>query len=174
VGDQAGAAMSPLSADPDRRRRQLANLRNAPRAPLGNQRALRHGAYASITERELDAKTRAIFDALSADAPVRELDGGLPRYDTFAVRLLAENRVRRDRVSAEELRHGIEDKDGGVRSICEFGLRLDHQALELARELGMTPASRAKLGLDLARTTETLGDYLSSNYGSTINGKEAS
>jgi phage terminase small subunit len=42
----------------------------------------------------------------------------------------------------------------------EYGLRLDAQALDLAKELGMTPASRAKLGLDLARTSRTLEEQV--------------
>ena len=36
----------------------------------------------------------------------------------------------------------------------------DPQDLDLLRELGMTPASRAKLGLQLARTARTLEDEI--------------
>jgi hypothetical protein len=143
----------PASPDPAKRSRQLANLRNAPAAPLGNGRAIRHGAYAAIAEAELEAKTLAIFEALAIDAPVRADDGGLPSHDSLVVRLLAEVMVRRERVRLEELRHGFEAADGKLRGVVEYGLRLDAQALEIAKELGMTPRSRAALGLDLVRAT---------------------
>lgn len=146
--------MPGLSQNPDRRRRQLANLNRGGKHP-GSGRKPTHGAYAAITEAELEAKTRVIFDALAADAPVRASDGGLPAHDTLAVRLLAEVMVRRERVVATTLKQGLEiasgPNKGKLRGVVEYGLRLDNQALDLARELGMTPSSRAKLGLDLVR-----------------------
>lgn len=150
--------MSPTSSDPRKRAAQLANLRNAPSAPVGNRRALRHGAYAQIAAVELEAKAREIFDAISADAPVRAADGGLPAHDTIAVRLLAETLIRRERVRAEELAHGLEiasgPRKGELRGIVQYGLRLDAQVIDLLDRLGMTPAARAKLGLDLARASQ--------------------
>jgi hypothetical protein len=70
--------------------------------------------------------------------------------------LLAETLVRRERVRVEELAHGLENRVGQMRSVVEYRLRLDYQALELCKELGVTPASRARLGLDLARTTQAV------------------
>lgn len=151
----------PLSSDPDARSRQLANLRPGSGAPVGNGRAVRHGAYAAVTEAELSGKVRELVEALGADLPVRERDGGVPAADGLALRLLAENRVRRARVAESELRHGIEAPDGKLRGIVEFGLRLDREARALAVELGMTPRSRAALGLDLVRAqsaSEQLAD----------------
>lgn len=149
--------MSPLSRDPSKRAAQLANL-NPGRGAAGarNQRAVSHGAYARIVAAELEAKTREIFDALSADAPLREADGGLPAADVLVVRMLAEVMVRRERVRLEELRHGFEAPDGKLRGVVEYGLRLDAQALEIAKEMGMTPLARSKLGLDTARTKQIL------------------
>lgn len=153
--------MSPLSRNPERRAVQLANLRaGAGQAGVGNSRSRTHGAYARIAEAELEAQTRDIFDALAVDAPVRDADGGLPAADVLVVRMLAEVLIRRERVRIEELRHGLEAPDGKLRGVVEYGLRLDGQALEYAKELGMTPASRAKLGLDLARTKRTLEDEI--------------
>lgn len=152
--------MPGLSQDPARRHRQLANLKRG--GTIGPGRPPTHGAYAAVTAGELEAKTREIFDALAADAPVRAVDGGLPAHDTLAVRILAEVLVRRERVRVTELRRGLETPDGRLRGVVEYGLRLDGQALELAKELGMTPASRAKLGLDLARAHRTLEDEVAS------------
>jgi len=160
----------PTSRDPEKRAIQLANLNNSPPAPpVGNQRGLRHGAYARLSEVDLDAKTREIFVAISEDAPVRSSDGGLPAHDTIAVRLLAEVLIRRDRVRAEELAHGLEiasgPRKGALRGVVEYGLRLDGQALDLLDRLGMTPAARAKLGLDLARAARTLEDEVAAGPG---------
>jgi hypothetical protein len=156
-----------LSSDPEKRAAQLANLRPGPLGPVGNQHARRHGVYARITEEELDAKTREIFDALSADAPVRDPDGGLPASDALAVRLLAECLVRRERADIEEIRHGVETKDGKLRGVVAYRLRLDQQAIELAIELGLTPKSRVALGLQLAQglsAAERLDKHLRTNH----------
>ena len=40
-----------------------------------------HGAYAEVARERLDAKAGEVFDALRADAPLRDLDGGLPAAD---------------------------------------------------------------------------------------------
>jgi hypothetical protein len=143
-------------------------LRLGTGALVGNGRAVKHGAYARIAERELEEKTREIFTAIAADAPVRDNAGGLPSHDAIVVRMLAELLVRRERVRVEELRHGLETKDGRMRGVVEYGLRIDNQLLDLCREMGLTPASRARLGLDLVRAasaSDQLDEHLRSRYG---------
>ena len=104
------------------RERSLANLkRGGTVAPAGNQRARTHGAYALVAEAELEEKAREVYHALAADAPVRASDGGLPAHDSLAVRMLAEVLVRRERVRVEELRHGIETKDGKLPAWSSMG-----------------------------------------------------
>lgn len=163
----------PLSNNARARGRQLANLKRGGAVSPG--RPATHGAYARIAEAELDEKTRQIFDALVESAPVRAPDGGLPSSDTLIVRMLAEVLIRRERVRVTELKLGLETPDGRIRGVVEYGLRLDAQALELAKEMGMTPASRAKLGLDLARTHRTLEDEIADSAGAwdAIDGTEA-
>lgn len=152
----------PLSSDPNKQARQRANLiPGQGAAKRGNSLTRKHGAYARVTEAELEAKALELFDAIAADAPVRAADGGLPAYDGLVVRLLAEVMVRRERVRVTEEERGLEMPNGRLRGVVEYGLRLDDQALNLAKELGMTPLSRAKLGLDLARTHRTtLEDFI--------------
>ena len=146
--------MSPLSGDEAKRARQLANLRRGGNpAPAENVRALTHGGYARIARAELDAKTREVFEALAADAPLRGPDGELPAADALAVRLLAEALIRLDRVRAHVNDYGILDQESGeVRPVVELEQRLRREAMEGAEALGMTPRSRSRLGLDLART----------------------
>ncbi|HET6999348.1 MAG TPA: hypothetical protein VFI03_12255 [Solirubrobacterales bacterium] len=144
--------MTPLSADPECRQRQLANLkRGANAAPADNQRAISHGAYAAISREALEEKTGAIFDALAGDAPVKEGDGTLPAADAPAIRMLAEALCRLDRIGEYLERRGWQDDAGKPRPVLEYEARLRAHTLDLLKELGMTPASRAKLGLDLVR-----------------------
>jgi hypothetical protein len=151
----------PLSRDPERRQRQLANLRpGGGAAGNGNGRAISHGAYAQVTAERLDAKVRRVLDAVTVDAPVREVDGALPAADGVAVRQLAETLCRLDDIGDYLHRRGWEDESGKPRPVLEYEGRLRSHVLDLLRELGMTPASRAKLGLDLARTHRSLEDEL--------------
>jgi hypothetical protein len=142
----------PLSRDPEARKRSLANLRaGAGSGDGGLQRAIRHGAYAAVSEEDLTGKVRELVEAIGEDLPVREPDGGVPGADAIPLRLLGESLIRRERVRETEVRHGIEAADGKLRGVVEFGLRLDAQIIRLCVELGLTPRSRAALGLDLAR-----------------------
>ncbi len=143
----------PLSGDPDARRRQLANLRPAAGGDGGLARARRHGAYAAVTEAELDDKVRELVEAIGADLPVRDSDGGVPAQDAIPLRMLAETLLRRERVRETEVRHGIETPDGRLRGVVEFGLRLDGQTIKLCEQLGLTPAARLRLGVDLVRAS---------------------
>jgi hypothetical protein len=144
----------PLSGDPVKRAAQLANLRRRPSVTGdgGLQRATKHGVYAVIAERELSGKVRELYEAIGEDLPVRDAGDGVPAQDAIPLRMLAETLIRRERIRESELRHGVETPDGKLRGIVEFGLRLDNQALRLCIELGLTPRSRAALGLDLIRT----------------------
>ena len=90
----------PLSPEPRKRARQLANLRSAPPAPRGNRRGVEHGGYAEIARDRLEEKQRQVFDALSADAPLRDARDELPRHDAAQVALLGEVLCRLDDVNA--------------------------------------------------------------------------
>lgn len=148
----------PLSRDPEKRARQLANLTARPPAPpAGNRRGAVHGGYSQVMATTLEAKARTIYDALASDAPVRGPDGGLPREDSVPVRLLAEALCRLDSVSEYLARHGWQDERGVPRqAVLNIEERLSSRALGLCIELGMTPRSRAALGLSLARVGQAL------------------
>lgn len=152
----------PLSRDPSARERQLANLRRAPAAPVGNTRALRHGGYAQVARERLDSKVREVFEAVGEDLPLRNADGGMPRHDAVAVRLLAENLCRVESVSAHLRDYGLFDQDTGEpRPALDLERRLRQEALDLAESLGLTPRSRAKLGLDLVRAAPDMASIMS-------------
>lgn len=158
----------PLSTNPDARKRQLENLRNAPPAPHGNRRHLIHGAYAAVSASRIDAKVREMFEAIAADAPVRADDGGLPAADALPVRMLAEVLCRLDSIADYLARRGWQDEDGQPRSVLDIEHRLRTHAVELMKELGLTPAARAKLGLDVVRglsAAEQLDAHLQGRYG---------
>jgi len=148
--------MSPRqSSDPRKRERQLANLRVGPPAASGNRLALRHGGYAAIVHERLEAKALEVFDALAADAPLRGPTGDLPAADVAQVRLLSEALCRLDTVSADVSAFGLLEqrgkRRGQVRPAVELEGRLRREVADHLDALGMTPKSRARLGLDLQR-----------------------
>ena len=151
----------PLSRDPGARERQLANLRRAPAAPVGNARALRHGGYAAIARDRLEAKQGEVFDALSADAPLRDASGDLPRHDAVQVALLAEVLCRIEDVNAYLAARGYLDGNGNVRPAADLAGRMRREAADYLDALGMTPRSRAKLGLDLVRAAPDMATIMS-------------
>lgn len=133
-----------------------AGRRPAPPAPLGNQRARKHGGWATVAVERLDVKRREVFDALAADAPLRDSEGELPRHDAVAVHELAEALCRLEDVRAHLRDTGWIDQQTGEPRTAVLAVE-DRLAVRVARlldVLGMTPKSRAALGLDLARTVD--------------------
>lgn len=132
----------------------LANLRRGDTiAPVGNTRAMRHGAYSAALVADVTPEVRELMDALGGVAPVRDPDGGLPDADVVAVERAARLLRRYRRIEAWlDLYGELDEKTGDVKPAArlagELGTSLD-RALDA---LGMTPTSRARLGLDLART----------------------
>lgn len=136
----------------------------------GNQRARSHGAYAKLAPERMDAKALEVYEAVSADAPVREADGGLPAADSIAVQAVADTLCRLEDVRAWIEENGIFDnrrKNAGYKEKrgrkAEYRRsadpmravvmedRLQRRLMDQLDALGMTPRSRAKLGLDQAR-----------------------
>ena len=95
-----------------------------------------------------------MFSALSAEAPLRDARGELPRHDAAQVTLLAEVLCRLDSINSYLEARGYLDDKGNVRPAAELAGRMRREASDYLDALGMTPKSRAKLGLDLARTTD--------------------
>ncbi len=154
--------MSPLSSDPERRERQLANLLPAPSTPIqpGEQRALSHGGYAEVAAARLDAKAQTIYDALAADVPLRDEEGEMQRHDSAMVALLATTLCRLDSIAEHLAERGMFDRrTKRVRPVVELESRLRKEAAAYMAELGLTPRSRVALGVDLARSKgRTLGE----------------
>ena len=144
----------PLSDDPEKRARQLANLKPRPvPAPYG---ARRHGGYSAVTAERLAPRTREIYDALALDAPLRDQSGELPAADAGIVTLLAQALCRLEDVTGYLTETGwLDQKTGEPRpAVLEIERRLQALAAGFMDRLGMTPTSRAKLGLDLTRTVD--------------------
>jgi hypothetical protein len=143
----------PVGGGGARHPNSLANLQPGSGAPPGNSRALSHGGYAAIARERLDTRVREVFEALSADAPLRGHDGELPAADVVVVQNMAEAMCRRDDVRDNIRDYGLFDqKTGDLRPALDLERRLRREILKYADALGMTPRSRAALGLDLART----------------------
>ena len=154
--------MTPLSSDPTARAASLANLRPGSPGLHGNAYSRTHGGYAAVARERLEAKELEVYDAISADAPLRDVDGGLPSHDAAAVALLAQCLCRLEDVSANIRDFGLFDqKTGSVRPAVDLEGKLRREAAGYLDTLGMTPKARAALGLDLVRAGQaTISDEL--------------
>jgi hypothetical protein len=142
----------PVGGGGSRHPASLANLRRGGPVIPDNDHARKHGGYAAIARDRLEAREREVFDALSADTPLRGPDGGLPVGDAVMVRLLADVLCRLDDVSADIRDHGWRDRETGEhRPVVELESRLRREAREYAAELGLTARSRVALGVDVQR-----------------------
>lgn len=129
----------------------LANLKQAPPAPKGNQRALAHGAHASPQNlRGLAAARLAVYEGLAASAPVRAADGSLPVADEAIVELAAGELARYRQVGEWIDEHGLFDSEG-LRPVVAQHSKIARNLAELLDRLGMAPRARAALGVDLQR-----------------------
>lgn len=135
----------PLSPEQGARDRQLANLRRGGEVQRPEQPNLRHGAYARVSDDRVEAKVRVVRDALAEDAPVKS------HADTVVLTEMAQATCRLEDVRVYIAQRGLLDEDGEVRPAVHLERRLVGQVLDIADALGMTPRSRAKLGLDMAR-----------------------
>lgn len=133
----------------------LAQLKRGDNALPENRNAERHGGYGRIASRDLDVKAKEVFAALSQDAPLRGEDGALPAADAALVSLLARCLIRLERVEVWLRDYGeLDQETGNPKPAVELEHRLRAEARLLLNDLGMSPVARAKLGLDLARTTD--------------------
>jgi hypothetical protein len=138
-----------MSKRPKARGRQLANLKPPTPAPKANRRAVKHGALAQPPADRVAALKVELADAL----PVRAADGSAPIHDMHVVGLLAVVLARLETVSAYVDRLGPLAQ-GKVREAARYEMELSTRAANLADRLGLTPRSRAALGVDLARTRD--------------------
>jgi hypothetical protein len=107
-----------------------------------------------------------VFEAIAADAPLREVDGGLPAEDTIAASMLAKTLCRLEDVERYLALHGIVDGDGSIRPAVEVERRLRADVGDSLDALGMTPRARARLGLDIVRAVSA-GDQLAEHIART-------
>lgn len=136
----------PISRDPEAAARQKAQLVNAPPAPLGNTRSLKHGAFSSrlIDEWAPDLAV-AVFEANP------HLDA---QRDAPAVHRYVNVWARHLRVSAwldEQADPLFADVgEGRVHPVVNRVERWEKQLDGMERQLALAPLTRAQLGLTLA------------------------
>ena len=121
-----------------------------------NTRSLKHGGVAILAMTPTDQDLTEIIDAITATAPVRDQDGGLPPTDQAAVEIAARALKRYRSVSTWHDLHGRIDDKGNERSSARFELDAERALMRALDALGMSPAARARLGVDLARSASLL------------------
>lgn len=119
-----------------------------PPAPVGNKRAAKHhGATTGMVP-----GTQAALDEVRAGLPIRGADGEPLIYDLTLCELAARELARIRQIDAWLDTHGLFGRGPKLRPAVEYRLRAAKLLAELLDRLGMTPRSRAQLGLDLAKT----------------------
>jgi hypothetical protein len=126
----------------------MAPKRKPPPPPKGNQRNLVHGAHVKPSAAAVKAKRAALKAGLAASVPVKDA------ADDVALTLLATTLCRLDSVGEWLDAHGPLDRKGKPRSAASWERRYTSAAMKQLAALGMTPASRAKLGVNLARAVD--------------------
>ncbi len=156
----------PLSKRPAAKRKQLANRRDAPPAPKSNRRAQKHGARAKPPS----VRVESIEADLLAALPVKD-DGQPPLADRHIVGLLAVTYARLMSVEAYIERHGGPlTPRGKVREAAVYEQKLTERARVLSTELGLTPKSRAALGVDVAHLRDLAIEMSALSDADTIDG----
>lgn len=123
------------------------------RAGRANGRTLQHGLGAKHPA-NLPEEVEAIREALAAQAPVRAADGNLPAADEVAVEVAARTLAKVRRANAWLDEHGLINSEGEFRPVVGELAKFERNLIEQLDRLGMTPTSRARLGVDLARTVD--------------------
>jgi hypothetical protein len=103
--------------------------------------------------RDVEAEIAELMEALGETVPVRDPDGSVPAADLAAVEYAARALKRYRHLWGWCEAHGrIEERTGKVKAAAEYELQAERSLANALDALGMTPTSRAKLGLDLQRT----------------------
>lgn len=132
-----------------------------PRANLvpferGNGAAVRHGAFAVL---RLAPRAEEIADEIRGLVPAGS------DADEPAVRLLALALAQVEAATLYLAEHGIVDSRGKPQGILKHLGTMTNTAARLCDRLGLTPTSRAALGLDLTRARgEALRAHLAERY----------
>jgi hypothetical protein len=101
-------------------------------------------------------------------AGLRELVPASSPSDEPTVRLLATVLTRLELANAYLDGNGLFDARGRPRPVLQLVSRWENSAARLLDQLGMSPTSRAKLGLDVARARgEALRAHLAERYSGT-------
>jgi hypothetical protein len=142
----------PLSRDPDARRRQVENLHPcAGAAAPGNTRRVTHGLRSAAPLRLLDAKEVGdVAEALAAVMPTAQggsVDpGDLVRVELAATLWLQVRLAGRHMAAAGDTKMQLAALELWSRAVTRLGRELD--------ALGIGPAARARLGVDVARIAD--------------------
>jgi hypothetical protein len=117
--------------------------RNVHRAPRGDE----HGVYAiHPSQPETAALAAEILQILQGEGlhHVRQADRVTAELLAVCLRRIRQAEAYLDR-------HGVVGKGGGLRPVAQWLTRLLAEARGYCETLGMTPAARARLGLEVGR-----------------------
>lgn len=133
--------------------KSLANLRQAPPAEKDNGRAMQHGLAAKLPV-NMPPEAEALQEVIRAAIPVRGSDGQAHPADEPYIANAARFWAKVNRANDWLDEHSWFGEDGELRPVVAELRKHEDQLTRYLDQLGMTPTSRARLGLDLARTAD--------------------
>jgi hypothetical protein len=154
IGKRLGVSKSTAAADLAAEEPGPATEIVAPEM-AGNDRAVSHGLYAKLT-----LQPRA--DELAGW--LREIVPAAAATDEPAIRVAAMVFAQVERGAEYVAEHGWIDEAGEPRALMRALPTLQAEARRWCEVLGLTPAARAKLGLDLVKGKD-LEQYVREKYG---------
>jgi P27 family predicted phage terminase small subunit len=140
----------PMGGGGARHPNSLANLRSDYGATPGNTLRLKHGFRSKQLIADVSDEVNEVMDGIAAVVPVRE-NGEAPACDTMAIELCAVALKRWRSVYAYVDLHGVLDDKGNEQPAARVEREAERALWRALGELGLSPQSRSRLGLNLAR-----------------------
>jgi hypothetical protein len=145
LGVSAGTVFADLRADDEPK--AIANIQTPDGQPIAgaeadNRRALKGGWHSA---RVLAPRAEELRDEIASLVPA------IGPSDEPAVKLLAWQLARCERANAWLDEHGLLTDSGAPQPVLRVLSTWENSAARLLDQLGMSPTSRARLGLDLSR-----------------------
>ena len=133
------------------------NLRTAPPFEKGNQVAWTHGGQVSAWR--VGPRAAEIASTLREVLPVRS------DADEPLIAVLANAWARLELMTAWLDKNGLMDSHNRPRPVLKLISTTENTCARLLDQLGCSPTSRARLGLDVVRAGQALRDHIERNYG---------
>ncbi len=115
----------------------------------------KHGAYSGLEMMALTKGKDAEIRSILFESKVQ-----FGHQDTLVIHTLASTLAKIETIDRWLTVHGLFDEQGQPQAVLKIWLAAVNSAGRLCDQLGLTPQSRARLGITLVQTRKTLGSMM--------------